>query len=233
MEAHAGELKSQLLEYLPAIYQEADDSGRRPFLNYFLLAFEKISLGREDGIFPEEADSRREAEATFQGLEEEIASLHLLFDPDETPEDFLTWLGSWAALSLRAGLSLLRRRRLVANIIPLYRIRGTKKYVEDLLRLHLDAASSVSDAQLPQLQVALHSTIGKDTYLGGGPPHFFRVTLVFPKEDPLEVAVQSQIARSVVDLAKPAHTYYELDVMSPRMQVGVHSTVGFDTILVD
>jgi len=222
------------------------DGRGRLFLDDFLLAFEKVLLGRNDGIVPEHyghRDANRKEQPELHGLEEEVAHLHRLFDPNETPDreefrltcryDFLDWLASWAALSLRADLSPDRRRALVASIIPLYRIRGTKQYVEELLRLHLDAVPSVDDTELPELQVAAHSTVGKDTYVGGGPPHFFRVTLAFETKDPVQVNTQAQIARGVVDLAKPAHTFYELSVVSPRMQVGVHSTVGIDTILGD
>jgi phage tail-like protein len=207
------------------------DDHVRVFLDDFLLAFEKVLLGRHDGIVPDHYTHRHPTQPEYVGLEEEVANLHRFFDPNETREDFLDWLARWAALSLRAGLSSERRRTLVARIIPLYRIRGTKKYVEELLRLHLDAAPSVDDTELPKLQVGAHSTVGKDTYVGGGPPHFFRVTLAFETKDPVQVNMQAQIARSVVDLAKPAHTFYELDVVSPAMQVGVHSTVGFDSIL--
>jgi hypothetical protein len=39
------------------------------------------------------------------------------------------------------------------------------------------------------------------------------------------------MAYEVVELAKPAHTTYEFEVNSPQMQVGIHSTVGLDTLL--
>ena len=250
MEVDAGDLECQLMSYLPAIYRDpgtpshdqehpqgenaAPQDQRRPrlpFLHYFLLAFEQVLLhrpGQGAGRFVAEASSSAES---IPSLEEEIDSLHVLFNPLETPEEFLTWLASWAALSFRPELTLPRRRRLLARIIPLYRLRGTKKYLEELLTLHLDARPSVDDAELPRLQVGLHSTIGQDTYLGGGPPHFFRVRLAFPEKNWPAVGLQRQLARNVIDLAKPAHTDYELEVVWPRMQVGVHCSVGFDTIL--
>jgi hypothetical protein len=42
---------------------------------------------------------------------------------------------------------------------------------------------------------------------------------------------KEQIARSIIDQEKPAHTYYELLVQFPTIQVGVTSTVGKDTLL--
>ncbi len=224
--------KPHLIEYLPAIYQEADPSHPQMFLGQFLLAFERVLLGQHG----ETADAQRvvgdkSADTAIEGLGEKIATLHRVFDPGETPEEFLPWLASWAALSFRAELSVPRRRRLLANIIPLYRIRGTRRYLEKLLELCVDAIVSVTDVEIPGLQLERHSTVGFDTYLGGGPPHFFSVTLVAPRLNQDQKDREVTIAHSIIELAKPAHTVYELSVASPRMEVGVHSTIGIDTVL--
>jgi hypothetical protein len=42
---------------------------------------------------------------------------------------------------------------------------------------------------------------------------------------------QQEIAQSIVDLQKPAHTYYKLTVETPTLQINVHSKVGVDTLL--
>jgi len=73
--------------------------------------------------------------------------------------------------------------------------------------------------------------VGMDTSLGGAPPHFFRVQLIAPKLSAPELEVQSRLAVSLIELSKPAHTDYELEIVSRQMQVGVYSTVGLDTIL--
>ena len=174
---------------------------------------------------------RQETDSGLKGLGEEIERLHQLFDPQEAPEEFLPWLAGWAALSWRPELSSKRKRRLLARIIPLYRIRGTRKYLEELLMLCVDAVVMVSDTEMPELQVGVHSTVDSDTYLGGGAPYFFRVTLLAPQLSVSEVQAQVQIAHAIIELAKPAHTSYELDVVSPQLQLGLHSTVGEDTVL--
>jgi phage tail-like protein len=168
----------------------------------------------------------------LMSLEDEVSELHCLFEPEHTPERFLAWLAGWAALSLEASLSEERKRELVARIIPLYRIRGTRGYLEELLRLHLEAGATIAveDEELPPLQVGRFSTVGKDCYLGGGAPHWFRVRIEFLEADWQRVEPQCQLARRVIDLAKPAHTLYELNVKAHRMQIAVHSTVGVDTI---
>jgi phage tail-like protein len=222
-----------LLAHLPAIYQE-QDSEDKPLLGDFLSAFEAVLLDQEGSIESGKTEAKREASSqTVEGLGRKIARLYQLFDPQETPEKFLSWLASWAALSLHANLSPVKQRNLIARIIPLYRIRGTRAYMEQLLALCVDAATSVFEEEIPALQVGVHSTLSRDTYIGGGPPHFFRVTMTAPDMSALEVQAQREIAYEVIELAKPAHTVYDFLVISSQMQVGVHSTVGVDTVLGD
>lgn len=218
------------LANLPAIFQE-DAQGDT--LRRFLSAFEQVLLGQES---EPKHHGARTAKSYFdvlsgKGLGEKIARLHRLFDPRETPERFLPWLASWAALSVRANLGVTKQRKLIANIIPLYAIRGTRAYMERLLALCVDAGTSVSEDEIPPMQLGVHSTLGEDTYIGGGPPHFFRVTMAAAEMGALEVQAQRQIAYEVIELAKPAHTVYDFVVISPEMQIGVHSTVGVDTVL--
>lgn len=217
-----------MLAHLPAIYQDSPS----PLLDRFLAAFERVLLGSEEGSKAHgKAGPRESTPRTGEGLGTKIARLHMLFNPRETPEKFLPWLASWAALSMNENLKPAKRRNLIARIIPLYRIRGTRAYLEQLLEMCVDAGTSVSEEEVPPLQVGVRSTLGKDMYLGGGPPHFFRVTMVASDMGALEVQAQRQIAYEVIELAKPAHTVYDFVVVSPHFQVGVHSTVGVDTVL--
>jgi hypothetical protein len=45
--------------------------------------------------------------------------------------------------------------------------------------------------------------------------------------------IQNEISaiRAILDLEKPAHTYYALRYQFPRIKVGKRSTAGLDTIL--
>jgi len=219
----------RLIGYLPAIYHELDEVERPSFLALYLRAFERLLFGGKELESDDPAEDP--SDKIGSGLEEEIAGIPSLFDPQQTPEEFLPWLANWAALSLHPDLSTERRRNLLAHIIPLYRIRGTRKYIEDLLALCVDTFVSISDGDIPELQVEGHSTVGVDTYIGGGPPHFFSVRLIAPKLNDHEKEVQAAIAHDILELAKPAHTLYDLALISPRMQVGVRSTVGLNTLL--
>ncbi len=207
---------NRLLQRLPSLYQDND------FLDRFLAAFEKILFGRdpEPGIlFP------------FDGLEESIAGLSTIFDPYETPEKFLEWLSDWTSFTLRSDLDITKQRDFIANIIQLYRRRGTKENLKKLLSIFTVGTPAVMESASSEFQIGVHSTIGQDTVLGGGAPHFFQVTISLPRESPESLERQMAIAQALIELEKPAHTHYTLEVTYPSMQIGVYSTIGVDTLL--
>ena len=119
---------SSYLQYLPAIYSEKTAAEIAPFVGRLLLAFEQILTGL--------AASESEPQ---QGLEEIIADIPKLFDPAQTPNrEFLQWLAGWVALSLRADWTLDQQREFLARIVPLYRRRGTKQNLAELLKIYPD-----------------------------------------------------------------------------------------------
>ena len=231
---------SVLLDYLPAIYQDsnpmADGSESPSFLGDYLLAFEKVLLGRNDnvqvetGSLPVLSDGPGTS-SQWQGLEEKVANLHLLFSASHTPPEFLDWLAGWAGLIFRWELNEQQRRTLIANMFPLFRIRGTKRCLERLLSLFLGGKPAVDDHAYPGLQIGRYSELGRNTYLGGTSPHFFRVRLIVPLGDEAQVAARRRMAEELIEQAKPAHTYYSLELVSTRLQLGVHSRIGSDMFL--
>jgi phage tail-like protein len=220
-----------LIGLLPAIYQDPGSEERPNYLPRFLSAFEKILFSPPESSSAA-ADSKSVADMdAVQGLREKIVQMAKLVNPWLAQDRFLPWLAAWMAFSLRSNLQLERKRELIANMIPLYRIRGTRKYLEELLRLCVDASTAIEEEDVPALQIGKHSTLGKDMYIGGGAPHFFRVRIVASHLNVPALEEQRRLAYEVVELAKPAHTTYELWMDSPQMQIGVHSKVGIDTVL--
>src|SRR5258708_587517 len=230
--------RKRMFDSLPAIYQEPEwrpspdaEKGEvcpmwgqleshhdhKNHLREFLEAFEKVLLGFDDyGPSPTNATGRGDLDSVL-GLGQKIERLYELFDPDLAPARFLPWMAGFAALSLRAGMREDKQRLLITQIISLYRIRGTKEYLETLLNSYLDVQSSVSEEEIPPMQIGVNHQVGVDTYIGGGPPHFFRVRLYSGGLDASHVEAQREVAYEVIELAKPAHTTYELTFASPRM----------------
>jgi phage tail-like protein len=174
----------RLPAWLPAIYRED------PFLSRYLWAFEQALVD----------------------IEQRIDGLAQVFDPAEARQDFLPWLSSWVAFTLRADLGLTQQRRFLARVAPLYRRRGTLENLRELLTIFTRGG-------VP--------TITEDPTK----PHYFHVTMRLPRDVPEVQLRQSAIAHALIDLEKPAHTYYDLELLFPTMQIGVTSTIGVDTLL--
>lgn len=171
---------SSYLQHLPAIFQQD------PFLGRFLLAFESILTGEGDAELP--------------SLFERIRSLAGFFDPETTDEEFLPWLASWVALSLRADWDERTKRAFIQQIVPLYRLRGTQAGLQRMLELYTGEPVVVAD-EFDQS------------------PHFFQVQLRLSEPDPNRFRQKQQIARAIIDQEKPAHTFYALQVAVPTMRL--------------
>jgi P2-related tail formation protein len=157
-----------------------------------------------------------------KGIEEVIAGLSTYFDPQQTPDEFLSWLASWTAFSLRADIEPSIQRQFISKIIKHYQWRGTKANLKELLQIFVLVEEEPSV---------------NETALGGSSPHFFTVTLVLSRElkgDRQRLARQLEIANALIQLEKPAHTDYKLIPIFPdTIQIGDRdsSVLGVNTIL--
>ena len=173
----------RLLSLLPAVYSED------AFLGRYLGAFEEVLLG----------------------LEQRIDGIARLFEPQNAPDDFLPWLSSWVAFTLRAHVDVNQQRNFLSRVVPLYRRRGTRQNLQDLLAIFTRGLPTVEESATE--------------------PHRFKVTLRLPAATPEVQLQQSAIARALIDLEKPAHTVYDIDLVFPTMQINKTSTIGVDTLL--
>lgn len=222
-----------LLNHLPAIYHTSED------LRTVLSVFEAVLFGT-DGEGP--SGQRRWQFGDESGLDEQlcgeefegeerrqqsidesrplgntIANIASLFDALKTPKEFVPWLAQWVALTHLDGLTEERQRQLLAEIVPLYAKRGTKKYLEQLLAFFTpeNARVEIMDQGLQGFVVGT-AKLGLDSRLERDRPFWFQVTISVPasRDEPekrKEFRAQwEQGVRQVIDLAKPAHTLYEL-----------------------
>lgn len=259
----AGEPSRQIstyLHYLPAIFQQEVDETfettaaqsqappvSKHFINGLLLAFEQILRGRSIANAP--------------GIEEFIDRMYAYFEPEKldakgraqlhTPAEFLPWLASWVALSLRNDWTEDERRRFIARTVPLYRKRGTRDGLIEALQTYVTALASATGAEGNQtgeqrdtisvedyirpMQIGTICTLGVDTWIDGAPPNYFIVILHLAKADPARFTELFQDRRiiALIDQYKPAHTYYDLYLSAPtiRLNADEPSVVGKSTYL--
>lgn len=98
--------------YLPPVFHPPADPARRleegpahprDFFDRFVAGFEGV----------------------LTRIEDKVAAAHLLTDPYAAPEEALDWLAGWVGLVMNQGLSIERRRVMLANAMRLHRRRGT------------------------------------------------------------------------------------------------------------
>ncbi|WP_424094777.1 phage tail protein I [Moorena producens] len=187
---------SSYLNYLPANFQED------PFVGRFLLALERVM----SGFLPRDTDDPNPDQLA---LEEYIDRIPTYFNPynhpdlpvesEIAPTEFIPWLASWVALSLRDDWSEETKRRFISNIVPLYRQRGTKTGVKQMLELYTQEDVKIYEFEQPA--------------------HYFQVTITLNERDPQKLQRQEEIAKAIVNQEKPAHTFYALRVLVPGMQI--------------
>jgi len=136
---------------------------------------------------------------------ETLDSFAAYLDPYTTSEEFLRWLASWLDLALDESWESDRRRRLVASAVVMYRWRGTKRGMLEYLTAYLGTLPEVID-EAERVEVADEPVVG-----GEPTAPMFRVIV----EGPAPAAELSRL-RAIVELAKPAHAGYRIEVRTRR-----------------
>jgi P2-related tail formation protein len=206
---------SSYIKYLPALFQEGADTSNTDFLKNFLLAFEHLLSKRQVIELENDSDLAQQL-----AVGEILANIDRYFDPitapagevnprrvstiGESEADFLPWLASWVALTLRNDWTIEEKSRFIQEIIPLYRFRGTKQGLKRILKIYtnLSEQESIKIHEFPNI------------------PNYFQVEIDLSGLEDLnqaldDVNTKERIARAIIDQEKPAHTYYALRVRTP------------------
>jgi hypothetical protein len=163
--------------------------------------------------------------------------------PSGSGTAFLSWLAGWIGLGLRPDRGERWNRELLRLAGRIWPWRGTKIGVEGFLNAYLrgEAQATLFEAANP-LQIGLVSTVGADTIVCGGLPHFFWVDVATEAHNqrlyhPEGLNEMVQAAHQALRREKPAHTYYDLRLQAHTLQIGVHpetevgARVGDTTLL--
>jgi phage tail-like protein len=233
------------MQFLPAIMREGERDGKANLLGRFLKIFEKILTGIHDDarLLVTTPDGTLQEHEVI-GIEQILDRLHNYFDPlftppiaadQQTSADFIAYLSQWVALMQNQTWDIKSQRRLLNRIVPLYKKRGTELGLSEYLKIYLQEfiGSEVTIKEfLEGIQVGASATVGQDTVVGGAPPYFFFVQIHVSKLQGF-YPVSNLVAntRAIVDLEKPAHTYYAVLYDIPGMIVGERSSVAEDTFI--
>ncbi len=212
---------SRYLDDLPAIYRQPAAGAHPDFLGRLLLAFEHVLTGVGD---PQQPGLEERLDG-IAGANDNVllAGAHRYFIPgpgepeeERAPAEFLEWLSGWVALTLREDWREVESRRILAEIVPSYRRRGTP----DGLKQILATFAGVQPSTITIVEEGVN-----------WPPHYFKVRVKVP-DGIQNLARWRAVLEPIIDMEKPAHTYYDLDLIaSTTLQINVTSTVGVDTLL--
>jgi phage tail-like protein len=194
------------------------------------------------------------AEGLLHELDLRAATRAVLVDPSATPAEALAWLASFAGLVLDGRWSERARRELVAEAYQLFRRRGTKRALIEIMRIYLGYQPVIVESwQLRGLggtvlglgpgepyapdvggSARATGTLGR-FMVGGrsagqtsftGTAHRFCVLIPGDLGDE-----QRDVIRGILDRHRPAHTVYELLELGPGMRVGDRLRVALTSFI--
>lgn len=187
--------QSSWIRGLPGIFQDSDEE-HADFLKRFLSIQQHVALQTD----------------------EKLESIHTFFDPRETPEKFLPWLGSWVAMSLHEGWSEARRREVIYRASEMYKLRGTAVGLKLSLRLFAEVEAEIVEFTWPYpgFVIGKHSTISHQSTIAR--PVFETQCFVvkLPARKSEVSREQLRTIHSVVETEKPAHAFYALEFFEEK-----------------
>lgn len=212
--------RTSYLRHMPELYQ--DDEQSAAFLEQFLSVME----------------------TSFVDIEQTIESMGESFDPHGAPSESLSWLEGWLAADIGREWPESARRELLARAPALYRKRGTKAGLLELIRLYLrhtnpsvtgstgpEAADDGEDYQLFFIERSDLDDIDDAVvdrqygdFLSGG-----RSFAVFC--DALETDEQRRAVQHIVDTERPAHVEGTVVPIEGEFSLGENSFLGINTDL--
>lgn len=204
-----GELKLRFpketwLQYLPEVYQ-ADPAGRS-FTERFL------------GIF----------QSLYDDLDQDIRQVARYFDPDVVGGEYLEWLAGWLDVEDGYLWPEEKLRTLVRRGMELYRIRGSRRYVAEMVKLYTGREPWV--VEYSQVE-PFFTDVGRSALLrelyGEGP---YMVTMIL-EGDALESNDAYKALLRIIDNAKPAWVEVNLVVLTPYLFLDKYSYLGINSTL--
>lgn len=157
------------LRFLPSIFQGEGPVSAKSLTQSRSTALQRWGTGLPDeqGIdLRADEDPMRRFLFIFQHVmstvTDSIDDLEHLTDPMLADPRFLPWLASWVSFDLDGSLPVHQQRELVRRAIRLYRTRGTKEGISEMVRVLTAAPVRILERSKPAPMV-----LGKGVLVGG------------------------------------------------------------------
>lgn len=203
--------RKSLLHHLPQVFQKGDAAGGH-FLRQFLWIFDHI----------------------YADVQRRIDRIPTYFDPLEAPEEFLSWLASWVALSIDQGWPEAKKRKLIQQAIDIYGFRGTVQGLKLFLSIFTGVEPKLIENKWPYEGFRVSRTrIGIDSIVL--PPvdlsHSFMVEVPAQFDDASDETILK--IHDIIRMEKPAHCAYYLTFAAKKVEdalnafmIGIGGRVG-------
>jgi len=192
------------LYYLPEVYQMDPES--KSFLERYLSIFQSI----------------------YEDLEQEINRIARYFDPDVVEGEFLKWLAEWVAVDDVYIWDEDRLRFLIKNGVSIYKMRGTRRALSDMVELYLgEKPYIVEHYQLDGYEGDAWDS-GLIARLYGTNSYYFTVIV---SEKAVPSPKEHRILLKIIESAKPAHVEANVVVLKPYIFLDKYSYLGMNSIL--
>lgn len=192
------------LRYLPEVYQE--DPAGRDFTARFLGVFQSL----------------------YSDLDEEIRGVARYFDPDVVGKEYLEWLATWLDVEDGYLWPEDKLRELLRRGMELYRIRGTRRYVCEMVKLYTGQEPWVVERSEvePYLADTGQRAVLQELY-GDSP---YMVTLVL-EGSALKSNDAHRALLRIIDDARPAWVEVNLVVLKPYLFLNKYTYLGVNSLL--
>ncbi|WP_127582993.1 phage tail protein [Paenibacillus koleovorans] len=196
--------RTSYLNYLPAVYQEEEQS--KDFLERYFSLF-----------------------ATFlEGMDERIDRVVQVFDIDAVSGPYLKWLATWLGIASQEHWSEEQLRSLMRAAPAIYRQKGTRASLEKLIAIYTGEAPIIIEPFQIQHLKEKQEFASIVPLLYGDNPYCFNVLV---KQEHAESEKQRIVLQKILDEHKPAYTEARLIVLQPWVYMDYHSYLGVNTFL--
>lgn len=192
------------LGYLPELYQV--DAKSKSFVERYLNIFQSL----------------------YTDMEENIDRVARYFDPDAVDGPFLQWLAEWLDIDDAYIWTPDQLRYLVQNGRRLYKIRGTRRAVADMVALYLGEEPYIVEHWQLDGSEGDARTGGLLARLYGDSSYYFTVVV---HERCVPSPKEHKTLLKVIEGAKPAHVEANVVVLKPYIFLDKYSYLGMNSVL--
>jgi len=192
------------LGYLPEVYQV--DPQSKSFVERYLNMFGSL----------------------YSDLEEKIDRIARYFDSDAVEGELLQWLAEWLDIDDVYIWTEEQLRYLIRNAMRLYKMRGTRPAVSDMVELYLGEKPYIVEHWQLEGSEGEAGTSGLLARLYGDNSYYF--TVVVP-ERCVPSPKKHKTLLKIIESAKPAHVEANVVVLKPYIFLDKYSYLGMNSVL--